>query len=371
MKDELAEALLARVMGWDQQKVAQERAVLQDMARYKYDEYQQFAPGQRFIESLALWLRQFPAGKARTIAYEFIRRRLIFISAAEMDQLVGLSFPTLIRPWLMRVVADTNNIPGHHVKAIEASEAYKLLLRQTLFLGMSDGANTGRFRRANPFLSNEQVWHAYEISADKAADFKRKLKKDLHKRLEREPTDFECRYRAVVLLDDFTASGLSYLRNEEKERPNGKIQRIWTKLKHPNSEFSEFVDQDSVSILVVFYVAAAQGVAHLRKHLPEVLGLSSETLKVVHALPASIRVLGGEDEAFLNLAAEDRYFDPTADDEHGEVGGVSKRYGFADCRLPVVLSHNTPNNSLFLLWAEAEHSVRGLFPRVSRHRRFD
>jgi hypothetical protein len=67
------------------------------------------------------------------------------------------------------------------------------------------------------------------------------------------------------------------------------------------------------------------------------------------------------------LAAEDRYFDPAADDEHGEVGGVSKRYGFADCRLPVVLSHNTPNNSLFLLWAEAEHSVRGLFPRVSRH----
>jgi len=63
LKDELAEALLARVMGWDQQKVAQERAVLQDMARYKYDEYHQFAPGQRFIESLALWLRQFPAGE--------------------------------------------------------------------------------------------------------------------------------------------------------------------------------------------------------------------------------------------------------------------------------------------------------------------
>ncbi len=39
MKDELAEALLARVMGWDQRKVAQERAVLQDMALYKYDEY--------------------------------------------------------------------------------------------------------------------------------------------------------------------------------------------------------------------------------------------------------------------------------------------------------------------------------------------
>jgi hypothetical protein len=370
LKDELAEALLARVMGWDQQKVAQERAVLQDMARYKYDEYQQFAPGQRFIESLALWLRQFPA-ESRAIAYEFIRRRLVFISTAEMDHLVGLSFPTLIRPWLMGMVAAENDMPSYRVKAIEASEAYKLLLRQTLFLGLSDGANTGRFRRANPFLSNEQVWHAYEISDDKAVDFKKKLKKDLHKRLEREPTDAECRYRAVVLLDDFTASGLSYLRNEKKGGPAGKIQKIWTKLKDPNSEFSEFVDQNAVSLLIVFYIAAAQGIEHLQQQLPKILGLPAATLQVVHALPPSVRVVGGADEPFLKLAADDRYFDPAADDEHGEVGGVSKRYGFADCRLPVVLSHNTPNNSFFLLWAEAEHGVRGLFPRVSRHRRFE
>ena len=370
MKDELAEALLARVMGWDQQKVAQERAVLQDMARYKYDEYQQFAPGQRFIESLALWLRQFPAGEARAVAYEFVRRRLIFISAAEMDQLVGLSFPTLIRPWLMGMVAAASGIPNHRVRAIEVSEAYKLLLRQTLFLGLSDGADTGRFRRANPFLSNEQVWHAYEISGDKAADFKRKLRKDLQKRLARVPTDAECRYRAVVLLDDFTASGLSYLRNENEGGPTGKIHKIWTKLKDAKSEFSEFVDQDAVSLLIVFYVAAAQGIEHLQSHLPKILGLPAETLTVVHALAPSIRVVGGADDCFLKLAAEDQYFDPAADDEHGEVGGVSKRFGFANCRLPVVLSHNTPNNSLFLLWAEAEHSVRGLFPRVSRHRRF-
>ena len=120
----------------------------------------------------------------------------------------------------------------------------------------------------------------------------------------------------------------------------------------------------------MFYVAAAQGIEHLRRDLPEVLGLPAETLKVVHALPPGVRVVGGADDAFLKLAAEDHYFDSAADDEHGEVGGASKRYGFAGCRLPVVLSHNTPNNSLFLLWAEAEHNVRGLFPRVSRHRRF-
>jgi hypothetical protein len=67
--------------------------------------------------------------------------------------------------------------------------------------------------------------------------------------------------------------------------------------------------------------------------------------------------------------AEERYFDQEADDEHGAVGGTTKRYGYANGRLPVVLAHNTPNNSVYLLWAEDVHAVRGLFPRVSRHRK--
>jgi hypothetical protein len=266
--------------------------------------------------------------------------------------------------------AATTAIPHYRVHAIQASEAYRLLLRQTLFLGLSDGADTGRFRRFNPFLSNEQVWHAYEISEDKAADFKKKLEKDLKKLLGREPGDAECRYQNVVLLDDFTASGLSYLRDDKQDGPTGKILKIWKKLKDTTSEFSQFVDQESVRLLVVFYIAAAQGIDHLRRELPALLSLPEDVLRVVHILPPTIRVTGGDDAAFLALAAEARYFDPAADDEHGDVGGVSKRYGFADCRLPVVLSHNAPNNSLYLLWAEAEHNVRGLFPRVSRHRRF-
>ena len=40
--------------------------------------------------------------------------------------------------------------------------------------------------------------------------------------------------------------------------------------------------------------------------------------------------------------------------------------GFDECALPVVLSHNTPNNSLPIIWQEAE-MFHGLFPRISRH----
>jgi hypothetical protein len=52
MRDSLAEKLLVRVMGWDRNKVKAELPLVQVLASYKYDEYQQFSPGMRFVESL-------------------------------------------------------------------------------------------------------------------------------------------------------------------------------------------------------------------------------------------------------------------------------------------------------------------------------
>ena len=54
-------------------------------------------------------------------------------------------------------------------------------------------------------------------------------------------------------------------------------------------------------------------------------------------------------------------------DKHMKKGGGDGRYGFADCGLSIVLGHNTPNNSLAMLWADIGDS-RALFPRVTRHR---
>lgn len=121
MRDELAENLLAKVMAWSDEEKARERALLQDLARYKFDEYQQYAPGRRFIESLALWLRQFHDPDERRIAYAFIRERLIFISTAEMRQLVDLTFPTVVRPVLIAKAASNNDLSPLRVKHIVAS----------------------------------------------------------------------------------------------------------------------------------------------------------------------------------------------------------------------------------------------------------
>ncbi|MBN1330467.1 MAG: hypothetical protein JXA54_13415 [Candidatus Heimdallarchaeota archaeon] len=43
------------------------------------------------------------------------------------------------------------------------------------------------------------------------------------------------------------------------------------------------------------------------------------------------------------------------------------KFGFAGCLIPVILEHNTPNNSIFILWAYEDLEFVGLFPRITRH----
>ncbi len=65
----------------------------------------------------------------------------------------------------------------------------------------------------------------------------------------------------------------------------------------------------------------------------------------------------------------DRYYDHSVFNEHFEKGGTSDaKYGYAAGGLPVVLHHNTPNNSIALLWSYDDREVVGLFPRVQRHK---
>jgi len=63
MKDENASQLLTKVMGWSSTDQLTEYgdpvSELQMLGELKYDSYQRYAPGMRFIENLALWLNQF------------------------------------------------------------------------------------------------------------------------------------------------------------------------------------------------------------------------------------------------------------------------------------------------------------------------
>ena len=59
------------------------------------------------------------------------------------------------------------------------------------------------------------------------------------------------------------------------------------------------------------------------------------------------------------LLTNDGYCDQNCADKHFRVGGTDDvQFGFARCALPVVLNHNTPNNSVFILWGP------GTFPHL-------
>ena len=81
--------------------------------------------------------------------------------------------------------------------------------------------------------------------------------------------------------------------------------------------------------------------------------------------------VSGRHAAFFRLTQA--YYDPTIETIHTGIGGVTHLgLGYGRCALPVVLEHNTPNNSIALLWAETDGTgvnpaMRPLFRRRHRH----
>lgn len=371
MREALAERLLATVMNWTPEDVANERPLLQAMAELKYNEYQQFAPGIRFVESLALWLRQFKTDAERRIAYDFVKSRLVFFSAAEIAHLVTIAYPDHIRPLLIGRTARTINVPERFVLRVANSKEYKILRRQCLFLGLSDGARIDTFRRATSAeLSHEQIWQTYEMSPERGNGILSELRKDLAPLLGSDNGTNTHLFRMIFLLDDFSGSGRSCLRKNDTNQAviDGKIAQFQNQLKSADG-LGKLVNMDNLYIGIVLYVGTKTAVDHLNPLLKELFQSFPKIeyeVHVVHLLDEAVSLDPTRDEGFLTLA--DSYYDPNVEDEHTKKGGTNVIRGFAGCALPLVLSHNTPNNSMFLLWGYPDLQIRGLFPRVSRFR---
>lgn len=354
MRDALAERLLAKVMNWSVEELVEQRRILQGLAAFKYDEYQKYAPGRKFLESLAIWLQQF-LPEERTTAYDFIRSRLVYISNAELEHIVGSTFQDTIRPFLLGELAAQLEVSKMFVAKLTNHEEYKNALRQSLYLGLSDGARMDILRRSTPEMNHEQVLATYEITDAKAADMLSWMRKGFE-------GDSERFFRFLFLIDDFSASGRSYLRKREDGEVTGKINKVLQEIEHNN--LRGLVDPQDLQVCVVLYVATDHSIQQLEALLKDVLAGKSYkcSLLVAHQLSDEIKVSEEKDKEFVKLL--DKYYDASIEDEH--TGCV--RLGYYDCALPVVLSHNSPNNSVYLLWAESE-TVRPLFPRVSRHKR--
>ena len=368
MKDALAEKLLAHILDWSPEDVARERPILQAMAAYKYDGYEQFSPGMRFVESLARWLSQFDKPD-RQVAYDFIKSRLIYCSPEEMTHLVETAYADYVRPILMQKVAQEQSLNPHHLGAIADTDAFRTRQRQCLFLGLSDGARIDSFRRANRELDHEQICQTHELSAPRINELVEKLTSQIRRiRNESEATP-DYRFRTIVLLDDFSGSGGSYYMAKPDGTVGGKIAKFFYALMDENNAHATLVNPGDVDILILLYVATEQAIDHLKKHSGELWGARNVpcSVQAIQHVPPVTRIERSGNNAFRDLI--ENYYDHSVFDHHFVKGGSSDaKYGYADCGLPVVLHHNTPNNSLALLWSYDDRAVRGLFPRVQRHK---
>jgi hypothetical protein len=366
LKENLAEKLLGTVMNWSAADVAAERPMLQAMAAFKYDSYEQFSPGLRFIESLALWLDQFNPVERR-VAYDFIKSSLVFCSADEMDHFVEIVYQDYIRPMLLKKEAIEKQLNSCHLGRISSSIDFRLRQRQTLFLGLSDGARIDSFRRCNPDLNHEQIWQTHELADERVTALLEKLNEHASHISGKKVAGLQ--FNSIVLLDDFSASGSSYFTTKDDGTDSGKIAKFLRTLADTKQNLHEICAPNGVDLLILIYMATEQAIKHLRasltgKTFPRIKLI---TVDCVQSVPDSLKMPRSSAEPFARLIND--YYDPNIFDPHMQKGNtIDGKFGYADCGLPVVIHHNTPNNSLPILWFYERCSKRGLFPRVQRHK---
>lgn len=370
MKQNLGLKILSKVMEWDNDQARVEFAWLKLMSRLKYDGYQDFLAGARFIESLITWLQQFKQDERET-AYHFVRERLVYMGPTEMQRLVENFYPEVVQRRIVKMVAEELSIPAYTVWVnSDAKAKISRLRRKTLFMGLSDGARTDILRRANVgILSNEQIVLTTQPDTAKWSDLLKDLKKACGE---------DEKFSAVYLIDDFIASGTTLIRyDKESEQWIGKLQKFKDSILGAEKELgSNALFELDWHLYVHHYVASyyAKGVVsdnYTRAVCEDRHWFPSVDFTYGYVLPEDLPVTTHTGDPFLTLV--NNYYDPVLENEHSEKSGIkSIKYGYKDCALPLILDHNTPNNSLPILWADTNgengaHAMRPLFRRRQRH----
>ena len=376
MNDSLAVSLLAKVTKWEDKRLSKELPKLSFMARTKYDSYSQFDPGFRFMSSFAQWMSQFDKEDVETI-YSAFNKYLTFISPEQIKYLVDLMYSSKIKPFIRDLSASRAGLSKYQLNKIENSQEYKIQKRLSLVVGLSDGSHIDILRRTAGF-SNEQVLPMYYPNQEKLQDMYDELHKDrLLKGTNRNL------FESLFLVDDFTASGTSFARKEDKFK--GKIIKILRGLKpseagsegkgaDESKELSDLFVKDKIKVNALFCVATEEAIKNIKKEVDSFLkdngmnDLIQFNVDCVLLIKTEEINLIKNHPGLKNVLKKDKYYDwPTILTDSYRKGKHDEPYwGFNECGLLLVLSHNTPNNTMPVIW-EDTNKFRGLFPRISRH----
>lgn len=237
---------------------------------------------------------------------------------------------------------------------------------------MSDGARIDYFRRKNKSIGNEQVLTSYHVDKSKCDEMVKKLEDDCG---EGE------RFRLLFLLDDFCASGRTLIRQNRQGELKGTLSQLESKLFNSvievdgKNEIKETTLLDSLlSDDCEIYLCPMLATQKSVEHIDSIKDKLNSRLKYLKVKPTAILEpdlsIDPNDNDPVNKLCEKYYQDRMADEHTGDV-----TYGYDKCGLTLVLHHNTPNNSIYLLWnrrgIEKERNTPAfspLFMRIERHR---
>ena len=378
MNQDLGLRVLSLIMKWSDDRARKEFDWLKLMARLKYDGYRDFHAGRGFVESLATWLQQFQQHERET-AYSFVRNTLVYIGPSEMQRLVEQFYPRFVRDRIVRTVATNLRIEPYRVFAdTTARAASDRLRRQTLFMGLSEGARVDTIRHANSgLLSNEQFVQGTQVDTEKWRDLLENLRKDL--------TDPVAHFRLVYLIDDFAGTGTSFLRfGGEPPMWKGKLLRFKESVEIAKEALGDDrIFEEGWELCIHHYLASSAAEMAIKQRVKDsACAFPGDWAQATHptfgmVLPSDLPIdtVNDRNDEFIKLTQT--YYDPILRTKHTDVGSVTHLgLGYGGCALPLVLEHNTPNNAIALLWAETDGgfrdghpapAMRPLFRRRQRH----
>jgi hypothetical protein len=193
-------------------------------------------------------------------------------------------------------------------------------------------------------------------------------------------------FELIVLVDDFAGTGSSILRQVPgSQKFTGKLCKFLASLHDAMRTVPDIVAPDW-QLCVHHYLGTERAANDIPAR--EQAALASASQEVPLKRPSSytfgakvaqevcISASQPGHSALVKLTQD--YYNPKIVTDHTKVGGVEHMgLGYGGCGLPLVLHHNTPNNSLALLWAEEpagrdaagtpQREMRPLFRRRQRH----
>ena len=377
MRFNLAKKFLVQLMGWNDIEAAEKLQEIDLMADIKYDSYDQFMPGIKFVGNFYLWLSQFKDPNERKLMYDFVQKYIIYINSTQISHLIDLLYNTKIIPLIREKVVEDYRTKGQTINKynyhnLDNSTGFKSHKRRTLFIGLSDGSHIDVLRR-NSYLDNDQVLTNYYPDENKMQNLADELESNSDL-----AGDVTKKFESIVLIDDFTASGSSFIRTDGGVFA-GKLTRFFDAI-IGNDKFRALL-VDVFEIHLYFLIATKNALAYISglleqymKKYPElnvnigcVQMLDDDAKFTNHTEPeakAMSKIIG--DPRFINSPALTKAYKKSYPD-----GNTDYHLGYKQCALTVVLNHNTPNNSLPIIWQPKKNDKKQplypLFYRITRH----